>query len=167
MDVKKRVLTKAQSKWTASPRIQRQDWAVTGQGGCRVGSQESGVQPHLWVLPLCAPVLVTHGSLSFLNYKIESITQGCQEDPKRECLSCACLSKDWVPKSQNLSTGRTLNIKPAPGNRGGKCLSLFSISLSLSVSDLKLHFSLQSALSSSFRLASPTVCLLPQPPTTT
>lgn len=113
---------------------------------------------------VCAWALVTHGSLSFLNYKTETITQDCGEDPKRECLSCACLSKDWVPKSQNLSPGRTLNIKPAPRNRGGKCLSLFSISLSLSVSDLKLHFSLQSALSSSFRLASPTVCLLPQPP---
>ena len=113
---------------------------------------------------VCARALVTHGSLTFLNYKTETVTQDCGKDPKRECLSCACLSKDWVPKSQKLSTGRTLNVKPAPGNGGGKSSSLFSISLSLSVSDLKLHFSLQSALSSSFRLASSTLCLLPPSP---
>lgn len=68
----------------------------------------------------------------FPNYEIENTTQGCGQDPMRGCLSSAFFSIDWVPNTQKLSPGRTLNsFKPAPAKGDGNSLSLLSLFLSL------------------------------------
>ena len=109
----------------------------------------------------CMPQALIHESLGFLNYKTENTTNICGEYPKTKGLPYDCLSKTWVPKHKSSALERPSTSNQLQVMEEGDLLSLFSFS----VSDLKFHFCLQPPLSSSFRLASSTVCLLPLTPT--
>lgn len=109
----------------------------------------------------CMPQALIHESLGFLNYKTENTTKICGEYPKTKGLPYDCLSKTWVPKHKSSALERPSTSNQLQVMEEGDLLSLFSFS----VSDLKFHFCLQPPLSSSFRLASSTVCLLPLTPT--